>query len=49
MVADLPRGVGGPEVVVEGLMGPGVDPHLYKATSSDLIRLHSPDSRRVDN
>ena len=39
MVADLARGVGGPEVVVEGLMGPGVDPHLYKATSSDLIRL----------
>jgi manganese/zinc/iron transport system substrate-binding protein len=39
MVADLARGVGGQEVVVEGLMGPGVDPHLYKATSSDLIRL----------
>ena len=39
MVADLARGVGGDEVVVEGLMGPGVDPHLYKATSSDLIRL----------
>lgn len=39
MVADLARGVGGDEVMVEGLMGPGVDPHLYKATSSDLIRL----------
>jgi manganese/zinc/iron transport system substrate-binding protein len=39
MVADLARGVGGDDVVVEGLMGPGVDPHLYKATSSDLIRL----------
>ena len=39
MVADLARGGGGPEVVGEGLMGPGVDPHLYKATSSDLIRL----------
>ena len=39
MVADLARGVGGEDVVVQGLMGPGVDPHLYKATSSDLIRL----------
>lgn len=39
MVADLARGVGGDDVVVQGLMGPGVDPHLYKATSSDLIRL----------
>jgi manganese/zinc/iron transport system substrate-binding protein len=39
MVADLARGVGGSDVVVQGLMGPGVDPHLYKATSSDLIRL----------
>ena len=39
MVADLARGVGGDDVAVQGLMGPGVDPHLYKATSSDLIRL----------
>ncbi len=39
MVADLARGVGGAEVQVDGLMGPGVDPHLYKATASDLIRL----------
>jgi manganese/zinc/iron transport system substrate-binding protein len=31
--------VGGDDVAVQGLMGPGVDPHLYKATSSDLIRL----------
>lgn len=39
MVVDLARGVGGDDVAVQGLMGPGVDPHLYKATSSDLIRL----------
>ena len=39
MVADLARGVGGDAVVVHALMGPGVDPHLYKATASDLVRL----------
>lgn len=39
MVADLAREVGGPAVAVHALMGPGVDPHLYKATASDLVRL----------
>ena len=39
MVADLVRQVGGDEVVVTALMGPGVDPHMYKATASDLIKL----------
>ena len=39
MVADLVRNVGGERVQVEGLMGPGVDPHLYKATASDVLKL----------
>jgi len=39
MVADLAKQVGGADVVVEGLMGPGVDPHLYKATASDVLKL----------
>jgi manganese/zinc/iron transport system substrate-binding protein len=39
MVADLVRQVGGDRVAVEGLMGPGVDPHLYKASASDVLRL----------
>lgn len=39
MVTDLVRQVGGPDVEVVGLMGPGVDPHLYKATASDLVKL----------
>jgi manganese/zinc/iron transport system substrate-binding protein len=43
MVADAARAVGGPDVVVEGLMGPGVDPHLYRATQSDLRRLSDAD------
>ena len=43
MVADLARGVGGDAVAVHALMGPGVDPHLYKATASDLVRLQRAD------
>ncbi len=39
MVADLVRQVGGDRVVVETLMGPGVDPHLYKPTSADAAKL----------
>ena len=40
MVADLVRQVGGDRVEVEHLMGPGVDPHLYKPTSDDASRLN---------
>lgn len=39
MVADLVRNVGGNRVEVHALMGPGVDPHLYKATASDVLKL----------
>lgn len=39
-VADLVSHVGGSHVVVETLMGDGVDPHLYKATPGDLRRLN---------
>jgi len=40
MVGDLVRHVGGSRVSVEDLMGPGVDPHLYRATLSDTQRLN---------
>lgn len=43
MVADLVRQVGGDRVMVEQLMGPGVDPHLYKPTSADAGRLSKAD------
>lgn len=43
MVADLAKRVGGDRVEVEALMGPGVDPHLYSATPSDLARLRAAD------
>lgn len=39
MVADLVKQVGGDRVEVTQLMGPGVDPHLYKPTSGDAARL----------
>jgi manganese/zinc/iron transport system substrate-binding protein len=39
IVADLVRNVGGERVNVESLMGPGVDPHLYKASAGDVRRL----------
>lgn len=41
MITDIVRNVGGAHVEVIGLMGPGVDPHLYKATAGDVARLTS--------
>ena len=39
MVADLAKKIGGNRVNVIGLMGPGVDPHYYKASQGDLKKL----------
>ncbi len=39
MVADMVREVGGPCVDVVALMGPGIDPHLYRASAGDVDRL----------
>jgi manganese/zinc/iron transport system substrate-binding protein len=41
MVADLVQNIGGDRVTVQGMMGPGVDPHLYKATASDVAKLRN--------
>jgi manganese/zinc/iron transport system substrate-binding protein len=43
MVADVVRNVGGERVRVDALMGPGVDPHLYKASEGDVRRLFRAD------
>ena len=43
MIADLARQIGGEHVHVEGLMGPGVDPHLYKASEGDVSRMTNAD------
>ncbi|MDF2233073.1 zinc ABC transporter substrate-binding protein [Albimonas sp. CAU 1670] len=39
MIADLARRVGGDRVEVAALMGPGVDPHAYRQTRTDIVRL----------
>ena len=43
MVADLAANIGGDRVAVTGLMGPGVDPHYYKASQGDLARMTEAD------
>lgn len=42
-VADLARQIGGEHVRVTALMGPGIDPHLYKASAGDVDRLRLAD------
>ena len=37
IVADLVRNIGGDRVDVDALMGPGVDPHLFKASAGDVV------------
>lgn len=43
MISDIVENVGGERVAVQGLMGPGVDPHLYKTTPGDLSKLQNTD------
>ncbi len=43
-VGDLLRKVGGERVQVTALMGPGIDPHLYKASAGDVERLRLADA-----
>ena len=43
MLADLSRIIGGDKVEVEGLMGEGVDPHLYTASAGDVDKLSKAD------
>ncbi len=39
MIADIVGRVGGERVHVQGLMGPGIDPHLYRASAGDVRTL----------
>ena len=43
MIADLAENIGGDRVEVVSLMGPGVDPHLYKPSAGDIRRLEEAD------
>jgi manganese/zinc/iron transport system substrate-binding protein len=42
-ITDLARRIGGDRVQVTGLMGPGVDPHMYKASAGDVKTLAEAD------
>ena len=42
-ITDTVRRIGGERVSVTGLMGPGVDPHLYKASADDVRTLREAD------
>jgi manganese/zinc/iron transport system substrate-binding protein len=39
MITDLVQNIGGDYVNLQGLMGSGVDPHLYKASEGDVTKL----------
>jgi manganese/zinc/iron transport system substrate-binding protein len=39
MIADTARQIGGDHVQVRALMGPGVDPHAFRQTRSDIVAM----------
>ena len=39
MIADTARRIGGAHVEVQALMGPGVDPHAYRQTRTDITAM----------
>lgn len=43
MITDLVRNIGGDSISIQGLMGSGVDPHLYKASEGDVSKLSNAD------
>lgn len=44
MLTDLINEIGGEAIQVEGLMGPGIDPHGYQPKPSDITKLYETDS-----
>ena len=43
MLTDLVSEIGGDHISLQGLMGAGVDPHLYKASEGDVSKLYKAD------
>ncbi|MEZ8002364.1 MAG: zinc ABC transporter substrate-binding protein [Patiriisocius sp.] len=43
MLTDLVKNIGADLIEIEGLMGAGVDPHLYKASEGDVSKLFNAD------
>jgi manganese/zinc/iron transport system substrate-binding protein len=44
IVADLVRNIGGEQIEVTALMGPGIDPHVYTPSAGDVRRLAAADA-----
>ena len=42
-ITDLVRQIGKDKIDLKGLMGPGVDPHLYKASEGDIHKFYAAD------
>ena len=43
MITDLLHNIGGDSLNIQGLMGSGIDPHLYKASEGDVNKLFNAD------
>ena len=43
MIADAVRQIGGDQVALRGLMGPGIDPHAYRQTRTDIAAMVAAD------
>ena len=43
MITDIVRNVAGEHAQVEGIIGEGVDPHLYNPTRGDVVKLSKAD------
>ncbi len=43
LLADMANEIGGEYVQVDGLMGPGLDPHLYQASARDVVKMQNAD------
>lgn len=42
-IGDIAKNIGKDHVTVDALMGPGIDPHLYKASQGDINKLSNAD------
>jgi manganese/zinc/iron transport system substrate-binding protein len=43
MITDIVRNVAGDKATVQGIIGEGIDPHLYKPTRGDVVKLSQGD------
>ncbi len=43
IIGDAVEAIGGDKINLEVLMGPGIDPHLYKASAGDMNKMQNAD------